>query len=73
MHVSTVLNVVKKVLWCPTFVLSASSRKGVMLILMLMLTTQLLRLANMISQGVVVLTLIQGKRTEDITQNAHFQ
>ena len=43
-----------------------------MLILMLMLTTQLLRLANMISQG-VVLTLIQGKRTEDITQNAHFQ
>ena len=43
-----------------------------MLILMLMLTTQLLRLANMISQG-VVLRLIQGKRTEDITQNAHFQ
>ena len=72
MHVSTVLNVVKKVLWCPTFVLSASSRKGVMLILMLMLTTQLLRLANMIGQG-VVLTLIQGKRTKDTTQSAHFQ
>ena len=72
MHVSTVLNVVKKVLWCPAFVPSASRRKGMMLILMLMLTTQLLRLANMISQG-VVLRLIQGKRTEDITQNAHFQ